>query len=146
MGNVQTLIIIMDYAFTGTVKKVGDIQSFSSGFTKRELIVTSEEERFPQNVAFEFLKERADLLDGINESDRVTVRFDISSREWTAADGTVKYFTSLRAWKLDKTDEAGNPASRPAAPAARPAAAPAPRAPQMPADSATAEGNDDLPF
>jgi len=140
----------MDYSFTGTVKKVGDVQSFSSGFTKRELVVTSEEERYPQNVAFEFLKERADLLEGVRESDRVTVHFDISSREWAAPDGTVKYFTSLRAWKLDKTDEAGNTA--PAAP--RTAAAPAPRfvstppAPQaeMPKDDATAKGDDDLPF
>ena len=140
----------MDYTFTGTVKKVGDVQTFSSGFTKRELVVTSEEERYPQNVAFEFLKERADMLDGVRESDRVTVHFDISSREWAAPDGSVKYFTSLRAWKLDKSDEAGGGGgARPAAPAA-PAqrfasAPPAPQA-EMPKDSATAEGNDDLPF
>ena len=140
----------MDYAFTGTVKKVGDVQSFSSGFSKRELVVTSEEERYPQNVAFEFLKERGDLLDGVKEADRVTVHFDISSREWTAPDGTVKYFTSLRAWKLDKPDEAGGSAARPAtAPASAPRpAATTPTAPvaEMPKDSATAEGNDDLPF
>ena len=144
----------MDYTFTGTVKKVGDTQTFPSGFTKRELIVTSEEERFPQNVAFEFFKERADMLDGVNESDRVTVHFDISSREWAAPDGTVKYFTSLRAWKLDKADEGGTtrgdaraPAGTSAASASgRAPAAPASGASAMPKDSATAEGNDDLPF
>jgi len=130
----------MDYEFKGTVKKVGDVQTFPSGFTKRELIVTSEEDRFPQNVAFEFLKERADMLNGIREADRVSVRFDISSREWTAPDGTVKYFTSLRAWKIEKPDEAGAPAPRQAPPSASAAA------PAMPRDSATTEGNDDLPF
>ena len=135
----------MDYEFTGTVKKVGDPQTFASGFLKRELIVTSEEERYPQSLAFEFAKERADLLDGVQESDRVTVRFDISSREWTSPDGTVKYFTSLRAWKLDKTDDLA--ASKPAA--SRPAAAKTPaasKAAEMPKDSATATGDDDLPF
>ncbi|MCL1910364.1 MAG: DUF3127 domain-containing protein [Kiritimatiellaeota bacterium] len=136
----------MDYTFTGTVKKVGDVQSFASGFTKRELIVTSEEERFPQNVAFEFLKERADMLEGVNESDRVTVHFDISSREWTAPDGAVKYFTSLRAWKLDKADESGGAAAARPAAAPRPATSSAAPAAAMPKDAATAEGNDDLPF
>ena len=139
----------MDYTFTGTVKKVGETQRISDRFSKREVVVTSEEERYPQNVAFEFTNERADLLDGVRESDRVTVHFDISSREWAAPDGSVKYFTSLRAWKLDKPDEAGGKTgggAAPAAPAQRfVSTPPAPQA-EMPKDAGTAEGNDDLPF
>ena len=140
----------MDYAFTGTVKKVGDVQKISDRFSKRELVVTSEEERYPQNVAFEFVNDRGDLMDGVNESDRVTVHFDISSREWAAPDGTVKYFTSLRAWKLDKPDEAAKNGGAPVPAAPRVASTlgsmnSAPAA-QMPKDSATTEGNDDLPF
>jgi hypothetical protein len=140
-----------DYEFTGTVKKVGDIQTFPSGFTKRELVVTSEEGRFPQTIPFEFLKEKGDQLDGIKESDRVAIHFDLSGREWTSPkDGTVKYFLSLTAWKIDKLDESGA-ASAPAPKAARSgsAAAPAPKAAvsaALPKDSATAAGDDDLPF
>jgi len=142
----------MDYTFTGTVKKVGETQRISDRFSKREVVVTSEEERYPQNVAFEFTNDRADLLDGVRESDRVTVHFDISSREWAAPDGSVKYFTSLRAWKLDKPDEAGGKggaqASRTAenAPAQRFVSSPPPPQAEMPKDAGTAEGNDDLPF
>lgn len=142
----------MDYEFTGTVKKVGDVQMVgSNGFSKRELIVTSEEERYPQVVAFEFLKERAEQLDAVKENERVTVRFDISGREWTAPDGTVRYFNSLRGWKVERLDEAGADAPKQASRGsaagggARPSA-PAQRAADMPRDAATAEGNDDLPF
>jgi Protein of unknown function (DUF3127). len=143
----------MDYEFTGTVKKVGDVQMVgSNGFSKRELIVTSEEERYPQVVAFEFLKERAEQLDAVKENERVTVRFDISGREWTSPDGTVKYFNSLRGWKVERLDESGGgsdaqkPASRAAAGGGARPPAPAQRAAEMPRDAATADGNDDLPF
>ena len=59
------------YEFVGTVKKIGDVQTFASGFSKRELVVTSEGERFPQDVMFEFLKEKADLLAPLSEDERL---------------------------------------------------------------------------
>ena len=33
----------MSYEYTGTVKKIGEVQTFPSGFSKREIVVTSEE-------------------------------------------------------------------------------------------------------
>lgn len=98
------------YEFTGTVKKVGELQTFASGFTKKELVVTSEEERFPQDIMFEFLKERASLLDNVKETDRVKVTFDLRGREYNG-----RYFNSMNGWKLEKMDEsddAGAPATK----------------------------------
>ena len=120
------------YEFVGTVKKVGDLQTFPSGFCKRELVVTSEGERFPQDVMFEFLKEKGDLLGSIGEADRVKVFFDIGGREYNG-----RYFNSLKGWKIEKVDGTA---------AASPAAAPssAPRA-EMPKDIA-ADDDDNLPF
>jgi len=138
----------MDYAFTGTVKRVGERQKISERFTKRDLVVTSEEERYPKNVAFEFVNEKADLIDGVNESDRVTVYFDLNSREWP--EGSGKYFTTLRAWKIDKPDEGGKTGgaqpSRQAENTARFVSTPPSPQSEMPKDAGTAEGNDDLPF
>ena len=62
------------YEFTGKVKGVGELQTFASGFTKRDLVV--EEERagnWPNVVAFAFKKERVALLDGIVSGTRVKV-------------------------------------------------------------------------
>lgn len=122
------------YEFIGTVKKVGDVQTFPSGFSKRELVVTSEEERYPQDVCFEFLKEKGDLLDTVNEADRVKVTFDIGGREYNG-----RYFNSLKGWRLEKVDGAGG-----AAPSAQMADA-VPPAPTMPQEIADVD-EDNLPF
>ncbi len=123
------------YEFTGTVKKIGDVQTFPSGFSKRELVVTSEEDRYPQDIMFEFLKEKADLLNDVGEADRVKVTFDLSGREYNG-----RYFNSLKAWRIEKVDEA-----RAAAPGADAAAGVPPRA-ELPKDITLDTDDDNLPF
>ena len=45
------------YEFPGKVKTVGEVQTFASGFTKRELVVEEEREgNWPNVVAFTFKK------------------------------------------------------------------------------------------
>ncbi|MCC5806230.1 MAG: DUF3127 domain-containing protein [Opitutales bacterium] len=85
----------MAYQLTGTVKAVFDTRTFASGFSKREFVVTSED-KFPQDVAFECLKEKAALLDSVAEGQRVTVHFDINGREYNG-----RYFVNLAAWRID---------------------------------------------
>ncbi len=120
------------YEFIGTIKKVGDVQSFPSGFSKRELVVSSEGERFPQDVMFEFLKEKGDLLNSLNEADRVKVSFDIGGREYNG-----KYFNSLKGWKIEKVDGSTSVAA--------PAAQGIPPRAEMPKDIAV-DDDDNLPF
>lgn len=99
----------MSYEFTGTVKTIKPVLTFQSGFAKREAIIRSEEERYPQDVVFEFTRERMNLLDTVKEGDRVTVSFDIRSNESKKTPGS--YFVSLNAWRLVKADAtAGAPA------------------------------------
>lgn len=92
----------MPYEFTGIVKMLKPKQSFASGFEKREVVVTSEGERYPQDVAFEFVKDRMGLLDSVKEGDRVKISFDIRGREYNG-----RHFVSLNGWKLEKPDAAG---------------------------------------
>lgn len=113
----------MAYEFIGTVKVLKPVQTFPSGFTKREAVIRSEEERYPQDVVFEFVQARMGLLDSVKEGDRVKVSFDIRSNESKREPG--RYFISLNAWKLEKADAA--------AAAAAPGAEPEP-VPVAPAD------------
>lgn len=101
----------MSYDFTGTVKAIKPVQTFPSGFAKREAVIFSDGDRFPQNVVFEFVRERMSLLDNVNEGDRVTVSFDLRSNESKQQPG--RYFLSLNAWKLVKADDAAAAASAP---------------------------------
>ena len=95
------------YEFTGKVKGVGELQTFASGFSKRDLVV--EEERagnWPNVVAFAFKKERVALLDGIVSGTRVKVGFAVDGREWTdPKTGKVRYFSDLTALRLERLDE-----------------------------------------
>ena len=91
------------YEFNGTVKKVGELQKFSSGFTKRDLIVEEDKPGDWKNVvSFTFKKDNTAKLDGVSVGTRVKVTFAVDGREWTdPKTGKVRYFTDLTAVKLD---------------------------------------------
>lgn len=104
----------MAYELTGTIKKIFDKQEFPSGFYKQEFVVTTDD-RFPQDIKLDCLKEKGEILNGVKEGDRVTVHFDVRGREWNE-----RYFVDLAAWKIS------NPGSEAAAaPAREPQAVPA---------------------
>jgi hypothetical protein len=83
------------YDLTGTVKVVMPPQTFDSGFTKREFVVTTDDDRYPQDIKFECVKEKTALLDDIQDGQRVTVTFDVRGNEYND-----RYFVNLTAWKV----------------------------------------------
>ncbi|MFN3020818.1 DUF3127 domain-containing protein [Soonwooa sp.] len=103
----------------GTIKKLSDLQTFASGFQKKEMVLLTEEQ-YPQPINIEFLSEKVDLLNAYNEGDKVKVSINIRGREWTSPQGEVKYFNSINGWRIEKLDggnfneptsAAGSPAS-----------------------------------
>ena len=96
------------YEFTGKVKVVGELQTFASGFSKRDLVVEEERDgRWPNVVAFSFKKDNAALLDGMSPGARVKVGFAVDGREWTdPKTGKLRYFSDLTALRLERLDGA----------------------------------------
>ena len=105
----------------GTVKRLGEIQTFPSGFQKREMVIVTEEQ-YPQPISIEFLKEKGDLLNQFVEGDQVKVSINIGGREWTSPAGEVKYFNSITGWRIEKIS-ASNAEPTQAVPSAAPTAA-----------------------
>ena len=99
------------YDFTGKVKSVGELQTFASGFTKRELVVEEAGDgKWPNVVAFAFKKDNVAKLDGMKPGMRVKVSFAVDGREWTdPKTGKVRYFADLTALRLDSLDNAALP-------------------------------------
>ena len=64
----------------GTIKKISDIQTFASGFQKREMVILTEEQ-YPQPINVEFLQDKCDLLNAYKEGDKVKVSINIRGRE-----------------------------------------------------------------
>jgi len=83
---------------TGKLIFVGDTQEFKGGFTKRQFVIETEE-KYPQTIPFDLVKDRTNLLDKYTEGDRLEVFFNIRGNEYNG-----KYYVSLNAWKIS-TDE-----------------------------------------
>lgn len=127
----------------GIVKKISDIQTFASGFQKRELVLLTQEQ-YPQPINIEFLQEKINLLDNVSEGENIKIGINIKGREWTSPQGEVKYFNSITGWRLEKLAEASSAEPTQAAPASKPVSnASSEAANENPfAD----EEDDDLPF
>ena len=95
------------FELEGTVKVIEEIQTFASGFTKREFVVEIEDGKFPQSIKFECVKEKTALIDDFGIGDPVKVFFDIRGNEYKG-----KYYVNLNAWKLERPGAGGGGGGR----------------------------------
>jgi hypothetical protein len=109
---------------TGKIKLINDTQTFDSGFSKREFVVTTAEQ-YPQDIKMEVVKDKCSLLDRFSVGTDVKVSFNLRGNEYNG-----KYYVNVQAWKIEPADNVQDSSS--------PAQASNPEIPR--ADS------DDLPF
>ena len=123
------------FEYTGVVEEIFPVQTFSSGFTKREFIVGNDVDspsKYPNPVKFSFKKDNCSLLDSVQKGQRVKVRFVIDGRRWEGQRG-VQYFIDLTALKIEVLEADGS-STEPV---------PAPAEPDAPVDAGDI---DDMPF
>ena len=113
----------MEHKETGKIILIKDLQTFPSGFVKREFVIETEGE-YPQKIQFEVTKEKAEKFEDYNKlNDRVEVKFNIRGNYHEGSD---RYFVNLQSWHVQKLDVINNEDS--------------------PALETIAEGEDYLPF
>lgn len=96
----------MGYEIEGTIKVIMDVMTFGSGFTKREFVITSGDDRYPQDIKMEFVKDKVALLEKFRPGQRVKVGFEIRGNE-----NNGRYYVSLSAWKIHPADGSEAPAA-----------------------------------
>jgi len=96
------------YETAGKIKVINDTQSFASGFTKREFVVTTAHDKYPQDLKFEIVKDKCSLLDAFEVGQEVQVSFDIRGNEYNG-----KYFVNLSCWKIQAANGASGGAEPP---------------------------------
>ena len=116
------------YDLTGRIKLIQEAKTFSSGFTKREMVVTVEDGKYPQEISIEFVQDKVALLDDLETGQAVTVTFDIRGREYNG-----RYFNNLQGWKIVAASDQS--------PSSAEAQSPAP-----PFPSPSDPRDDDIPF
>ncbi len=82
----------------GKIKVIMDTQIFDSGFSKREFVITTNDQ-YPQEIKFEFLKDKCELLDVKNVGDNVSVSFNVRGNEYNG-----KYYVNLQAWRIEGSE------------------------------------------
>jgi single-strand DNA-binding protein len=89
----------------GTIKLIGDTQNFKDSFTKKSIVVTTDE-KYSNDIEIEFIKDKISLINNLNVGDYVTVGININGRGWLNPETKItKYFTSIIGWKLDVGDK-----------------------------------------
>ena len=86
----------MSHELKGQLIVVNEIQAFPSGFTKREFVIETSGDKYPQKIKFELKKDKCGLIDKYAIGTEITVHFNIDGNEYNG-----KYFVNLGAWKLD---------------------------------------------
>ena len=85
----------MSYEMTGTVKKVMDLQVFDTGFTKKQFVITTDDQ-YPQDVQFDTVKDKTSLCDKLKVGQKVTVSFDVRGNEYNH-----RFYVNLNCWKIN---------------------------------------------
>ena len=86
----------MNYEMAGTVKLLQETQTFSGGFTKREIVLNVQDGQYTQDVCIEFVQDKVTLLDAITADQKITVFFNIKGREYNG-----RYFNNLQGWRIE---------------------------------------------
>ena len=98
----------------GKIKLINDTQTFgASGFRKRELVVTTNEQ-YPQMLLIEFIQDKCDLLNNYQVGQDVKVSINLRGREWINPEGVAKYFNSIQGWRIELAQEGGGTENSPA--------------------------------
>jgi single-strand DNA-binding protein len=89
----------MAFEVEGTIKLIMDTQTFGSGFTKREFVLTIGDEKYPQDIKMEVVKDKTSLLDRYKVGQRVKIGFDLRGNEHNG-----RYYVTVQAWRIHAAD------------------------------------------
>lgn len=100
---------------TGKIILIRDTQTVgANGFQKREFVVETPDDKYPQKIPLEFVKDKCSILDNFSEGQQVKVEYNLRGNEYKG-----RYFLSAQAWKIE-----GGAGGAPKAAGAKPAGKP----------------------
>ena len=85
----------------GQIKSVFATEQVSEKFSKRDVVVTTQDQ-YPQDILIQFIQDKCALLEPFISGDSVEVDINLRGREWISPAGEVKYFNTVEGWKITK--------------------------------------------
>jgi len=85
----------------GKIKFIGHTEDISSSFSKRDIVVTTEEQ-YPQHILIQFVQDKCNILDKYKIGESVKISINLRGREWVSPQGEIKYFNTIQGWRIEK--------------------------------------------
>lgn len=96
----------MSIEIKGRIKLITDTQEFGrSAFKKRQVVIVTDD-KYPQDIAIDFVQDKTAVLDKYAEGQLVTVGINIRGNEYNG-----RYFVNLQGWKINADEDDNSPAS-----------------------------------
>jgi hypothetical protein len=79
----------------GAIKLINPIKVISDKFSVREFVVTTPDAKYPQDILFQTINDKMDVLETLGVGQQVEVSYNVRGREFNG-----RYYNTLDAWKV----------------------------------------------
>ncbi len=86
----------MALELTGKLIAKFEEQQISEKFKKREFVIETSENNFTEQIKFELVQDRTDIIDPYKIGDDIKISFNLKGRKWND-----KYFVNVQAWRIE---------------------------------------------
>jgi hypothetical protein len=90
----------------GAIKLINPIKVISDKFSVREFVVTTPDAKYPQDILFQTINDKMDVLESLGVGQQVEVSYNVRGREFNG-----RYYNTLDAWKVEVTGSKPSQAS-----------------------------------
>lgn len=84
-----------DTTISGVIHKMFETQKISESFSKREIVIKTDEP-YPQLIPVQFTNKNIDKLSRYKEGSDVVVSYNLRGKEWQS-----KFFVSIDGWRIE---------------------------------------------
>jgi hypothetical protein len=85
----------------GAIKLINPIKVISDKFSVREFVVTTPDEKYPQDILFQTVNDKMAVLESLGVGQQVEVSYNVRGREFNG-----RYYNTLDAWKVQVIGQA----------------------------------------
>ena len=79
----------------GAIKLINPIKVISDKFSVREFVITTPDAKYPQDILFQTINDKMDVLESLGVGQQVEVSYNVRGREFNG-----RYYNTLDAWKV----------------------------------------------
>lgn len=96
----------MSNQIKGRIKTIFPTIQVSDKFAKRDVVITTTTDMYPQDILVQFTQDKCAILDLYKSGDEVDVDYNLKGREWINPQGEAKYFNTIEGWRINRASGA----------------------------------------